>query len=115
MIFSIYANKMKCADIVCGITYEAGEAFVYINTILDIRHYSLILLDLPIDLQESFIDDFTEISNLSDWLWDTFFGLDKNTIERFDDVLSNLYRILSVIVDKYKLSILIDTDFLRTK
>ena len=98
-------------DLEIYIKTEDGNSFVEISSSIDIKNYSLFLLknfDIYTLKQGKIIADFDQLSELRGWLWEVYFMNKKNTEKAFDNVLSEIKKILINIAKKYNLRFIID-------
>lgn len=73
---------------------------------MDIENYSNFLLKS--DNKQEIISDFDFLSELRGWMWENYFMTKKNTPSEYDNVLSELRKIIESISDKYDLLFITD-------
>jgi hypothetical protein len=104
MILFLRNDKRETlADIECFVKTEDEQKFVEINATVIIEPYSKFLLDNQ-DRQAEIIKDFSDISELRGWLWESFFMGGDNDPEKYDEVIELLREGLKDIAKNYELS-----------
>jgi hypothetical protein len=87
---------------------EDSYSFVELSSIIDIKNYSLMLINTDKEKQIEMISDFDELSELRGWLWEVFFMVKKNEPKEYDSVVQELKAILKNVADKYGLFVVQD-------
>ena len=96
-------KRRSIVDCECYIKKEDDDyRFIEISVTIDITAYSELLLSKP-ELTPDIIYDFTELSELRGWLWESYFMGDDNDPEKLSDVLRILRELFNKIADKYDL------------
>ncbi len=96
-------------DVECWIKREESNSFVELSSVVDIKNYSILLLEnTDQKKQVQIIADFDQLSELRGWLWEVFFMVKKNTEKEFDGVKTELKAILKKVADKYGLFVVED-------
>lgn len=82
---------------------EGDSKFLEIKSSVIIETYSEFLLNSNSEKQMEIVEDFTELSELRGWLWESYFLGGDNNPEEYDNVLKILRRKISTIAKKYSL------------
>lgn len=70
------------------------DNYIELSSTVIIDEYSKLLLNTPEEKREDFIKYFDFLSELRGWLWESYFMGKQNTKDKFDDVLSEVRKIL---------------------
>ena len=95
-------------DLEVWVKTEDSISFCELRSVIDIKNYSLMLLDTSQKVQAELIADFDQISELRGWLWETYFMGRKNEEKEIDGVIGQLKMILKKVADKYGLYLVTD-------
>lgn len=95
-------NNRSIVDLELYVKKENGKQFVELHSGVIIDKYSEFLLE-NLDKKEEIIEDFTEISELRGWLWESFFMDDENDGSKYQEVLSLVRARLKETAKKYNL------------
>ena len=91
-------------DLELYVKTEDDRSFVELASSIDIKNYSLFLLNEKHPLRQSqIIRDFDELSELRGWLWESYFMVKKNTKEEYDNVLEEVRKIIKKVADRHSL------------
>jgi len=94
-------------DLEVWIKTEDERSFVELSSCVNIKNYSMMLIN-GICKQQEVISDFDELSELRGWLWETYFAGRQNTQEEYESVVKELKAILQKVADKYDLLVVQD-------
>ena len=89
-------------DIECFVKTEDGRKFVEIHANVIIEPYSRFLLE-NVDRAEDIISDFSKVSELRGWLWESYFMGGDNDPEEYDNIIKILREELQKMAEYYKL------------
>lgn len=104
MIFFIRNEKNRTIlDCEYFIKREEGMKFLEIHSSVIVDTYSEFLLNSNPEKQMEIVEDFTELSELRGWLWESYFLGGDNNPEEYDNVLKILQKKISTIAKKYNL------------
>ena len=87
---------------------EDSISYCELSSVVDIKNYSIMLLDTPQADQSEFISTFDQLSELRGWLWETYFTGRNNDASEIDEVIDALKIILRKVADKYSLYLGVD-------
>lgn len=107
MIFFIRNHRNETIlDCEYYIKTEDDKKFLEIHSSVIIDTYSELLLTS--EKQMEIVEDFTELSELRIWLWESYFMGGENDPEEYDNVLKVLRSRISSIANKYNLNYIED-------
>lgn len=95
-------------DLEVWVKTEESFSFCELRSVVDIKYYSLMLLEAPQKTQAELIADFDQLSELRGWLWETYFMGRINEEKEIDGVIDALKLILKKVADKYGLYLVTD-------
>lgn len=95
-------------DLEVWVKTEESISFCELRSVVDIKNYSLMLLETPQKAQAELISYFDQLSELRGWLWETYFMGRKNEEKEIDGVIDELKLILKKVADKYGLYLVTD-------
>jgi len=75
--------------------------YIELHASVNIEEYSNLLLNNL--KKEEIIRDFSDISELRGWLWESYFMGDENDPTKYNDVVKILKKMFVEIADKYEL------------
>jgi hypothetical protein len=90
-------------DIECFVKSEEGRRFVELHASVIIEPYSKFLLE-NLDRKDDIIADFSKVSELRGWLWESYFMGGDNDPEEYDNIIEILRKELQKMAEYYKLS-----------
>jgi len=94
-------------DLEVWVKTEDGYSFVELRSVVDIKHYSELLLN-NIPKKNKIIHDFDNLSELRGWLWERYFMTGENDGSQIDDVIDKLKTILNKVAKDYDLALIQD-------
>ena len=99
-------KKRSIVDCECYIKKDEkfdDNSFIEISVSIDIRAYSELLLSKFAAMSDEIINDFTELSELRGWLWESYFIGEDNDSEKYSDVIRILREMFIKVAEKYDL------------
>jgi hypothetical protein len=90
-------------DIECFVKKEDGREFVELHASVIIEPYSKFLLE-NLDKKDDIISDFSKVSELRGWLWESYFMGGDNDPKEYDNIIEILRKELQKMSEYYKLS-----------
>ena len=90
-------------DIECFVKKEEGREFVELHASVIIEPYSKFLLE-NLDRKDDIIADFSKVSELRGWLWESYFMGGDNDPKEYDNIIKLLRKELQKMAEYYKLS-----------
>lgn len=98
-------DNRSIVDIELNIKRYEEKKLLELHSSVIIDKYSELLLD-NIEKKDEIINDFTEISDLRGWLWESFFVAEENegTQQQYEQVLTIMRTYLKEIAKRYNLS-----------
>jgi len=102
MVYFLRTPKNKTVvDINCYIK----DGYVDLNVSINIKNYSILLLNDKQNKQIEMLLDFHNINELRGWLWEIF---KNNTENNFNIISAEIQKILKNIGNKYNLQVVTD-------
>jgi hypothetical protein len=97
-------NKRSIVDLEIYIDKSSpdGHKFIEIESTVVVDTYSEFLVE-NLERKEEIIKDFSEISELRGWLWESFFMDDENDPSKFKEVVTIVKDSLKEIAKRYDL------------
>jgi len=103
MILFLRSQKNRTiVDIECFVKTEEGRSFVELHASVIIDEYSKFLLD-NLDKANEIISDFSGLSELRGWLWESYFMGGDNDPEKYGEIIEILRKDLKMIADRIAL------------
>ncbi len=103
MILFIRNNKNRTIlDCEVYIKSEDSNRFIELHSLVVVSTYSEFLIE-NIELKEEIINDFSELSELRGWLWESYFMGKENDPNKYNDVLKILRERIEGVATKYNL------------
>jgi len=90
-------------DIECFVKKEDGREFVELHASVIIEPYSKFLLE-NLDKKDDIISDFSKVSELRGWLWESYFMGGDNDPKEYNNIIKLLREELQKMSEYYKLS-----------
>jgi len=90
-------------DLECFVKTEDDRKFVELHATVVIEPYSKFLLD-NLDKKDDIISDFSKVSELRGWLWESYFMGGDNDPEEYQNIIKLLREELQKMAEYYKLS-----------
>lgn len=103
---TLYLRNQKNQTIV-DIEFYKKENYLELKSVIVIDTYSEFLLS-NLDRKNEIIKTFDYLSELRGWLWEIYFMKKRNTIEKYNDVLSTLKIELKRIAKEFNLLFITD-------
>jgi len=82
---------------------DDGSKYVELSCAIDIKGYSKLLLETPVENQKHLIAEFDNFSELRGWMWEVYFMKKKNTPDELDGVIAEVKAMLKSLATKYEL------------
>ena len=101
-------NNNTILDLEVYVKEEDDHSFVEVSSAINIKNYSILLLDTLENDKAELIYTFDELSELRGWLWENYFGVTENKPEEYDNVVKELKSILTIVANKYNLNLIQD-------
>jgi len=102
MNFRLKYKKISIVDI----EVYKKDNYIEISSVVCIEPYSELLIKLysddPIKASE-LIETFSDLQELRGWLWEVYFMDNKNTIDKYDDVVEDINNRLKEVASKFDL------------
>lgn len=89
-------------------SYDDGRRFLEISTAFNIREYSEWLLNQDKENRTNILDSFELLSKLRGWLWEVYFMTERNTADKYDEVLKVLSELFTNIANELNLNYVTD-------
>jgi len=102
MNFRLKYKKMTIVDI----EVYKNDNYIEIDSVVCIEPYSNLLIEVYLDDSNrvtEFIETFDNLQELRGWLWEVYFMDNKNTIDKYDDVVDDINKRLTDIAGEYNL------------
>jgi len=96
-------KRESIVDIECFVKTEDDRKFVEIHASVIIEPYSKFLLE-NLDKKDDIISDFSKVSELRGWLWESYFMGGDNDPKEYDNIIKLLREELQKMAEYYKLS-----------
>jgi len=94
--------RNKDNDTILDLEVYASKGYVELKSVIDVENYSIFLLE-NLNKSKEIIEDFQELSELRGWLWEVYFMAERNTSDKYNDVLEILRVRIKEIAKKYDL------------
>jgi len=107
MNFRLKYNKSTIVDI----EVYKKDNYIEIDSSVCIETYSDLLIDTysyDTNKVSELIETFDDLQELRGWLWEVYFMDNNNTIDKFDDVVSDINERLKEVASKYDLFLIKD-------
>lgn len=101
-------NNNTILDLEVYVKKEDDHSFVELSSVINIKNYSILLLDTLENDKVGLINTFVELSELRGWLWENYFMVKKNKPEEYGNVVKELKSILTTVANKYNLNLIQD-------
>lgn len=101
-------NNNTILDLEVYVKKEDDRSFVEVSSVIDIKNYSILLLDTLEKDRVELVNTFDELSELRGWLWENYFMVKENKPEEYDNVVKELKSILTTVANKYNLNLIQD-------
>ena len=103
ILFLRNQKNQSIVDLECFVKTEEGRKFVELHATVIIEPYSNFLLE-NIDRAEDIISDFSKVSELRGWLWESYFMGGDNDPEEYQNIIEILRKELKKLAEFYDLS-----------
>jgi hypothetical protein len=92
-------------DIDICVKTNGDSSYVELISLVHIPIYSNLLLN-NLNKKNKIIHDFDNLSNLRGWLWERYFMIGENDVNKFDHIIEQLKRILTKVAKDYNLNLI---------
>jgi len=92
-------------DIDICVKTNGESSYVELISLVHIPIYSNLLLN-NLNKKNKIIHDFDNLRNLRGWLWERYFMIGENDVNKFDHIIEQLKRILTKVAKDYNLNLI---------